>query len=379
MLNPNSYQRYLYSDKFGYNYQYVRNTLQLNGGNRIENDSIKEPVFSDIGFYAGIAQTDWSWTPVVADLDNNGFRDIIVTNGYPKDVTDHDFIAFRNSSQYVAGKQFILDAIPQVKLHNYAFQNNGDLSFKNVTKDWGMQEPTFSNGAVYVDLDNDGDLDVVINNINDEASVYKNTSVEKNKNAAHYLNIKFEGDSLNKNGFGAFADIYYNKGLHQAWENTPYRGYLSTVQDVAHFGLDTIVKIDSVIIRWPDFKKQVITNVDADQTITVNIKNASVSYSITINGVATTAIFKNITAASGINYKQQERDFIDFNIQKLLPHKFSEFGPGMAAGDINGDGLDDIITGGAAFYSGQEFMQQQNGTFKQQAIQVLKDSCRQAG
>ncbi|MEP6464800.1 MAG: FG-GAP-like repeat-containing protein [Parafilimonas sp.] len=375
MLNANSYQRYLNSDLFGYTYQYVRNTLQLNRGNTVaENDSIQHPIFSDISFYAGIAQTDWSWTPVVGDFDNDGYKDIIITNGYPKDVTDHDFISFRNQSQYIAGKQQILNAIPQVKLHNYAYHNDGDLTFTDETKNWGMETPTFSNGAVYVDLDNDGDLDLVVNNINDESSIYKNTSREKNKNNTHFLNIKFIGDSKNINGLGAFADVYYNKGNHQYWENTPYRGYLSTVQDVAHFGLDTTSVIDSIIIRWPNFKKQIIQNIQADQTLNVNIKNALLPYNFNTNKIDTAALFCNVTDSVNIHYTQKDKDFIDFNIQKLLPHKFSEFGPGMAAGDVNNDGLDDIVTGGSFFYSGQEFLQQKNGTFTQKNLQTLKDS-----
>lgn len=374
MLNSNSYQRYLNSDYFGYNYQYVRNTLQLNCGNSLEeNDLISHPVFTDIGFYAGIAQTDWSWTPVVADFDNDGFRDIIITNGYPKDVTDHDFIAFRNGADAIATKQQIAKAIPQVKIPNYAFHNNGDLTFSNESKSWGIEAPSFSNGAVYADLDNDGDLDLVINNINEAASVYKNTSRDKNKNNTHYLNIKFSGNAKNINGIGAFADIYYNKGKHQFWENTPTRGYLSTVQDVAHFGLDTITTIDSIIIRWPNFRKQVLQNIQADQTLTVNIKNAQLPYSFVI-GIDTSALFYNVTDSVNIHYTQKEQDFIDFNIQKLLPHKFSEYGPGMAAGDINNDGLDDIVSGGSFMYSGQTFLQQKNGTFTQKNLQVFKDS-----
>ncbi len=374
MMSSGSYQRYLNSDHFGYNYQYVRNTLQLNCGNSLgEDDSISHPAFSDIGFYAGVAQTDWSWTPVVADFDNDGFRDIIITNGYPKDVTDHDFISFRNSSGFIASRKQLLAVIPQVKIPNYAFHNNGDLTFSDVSANWGIKTPSFSNGAVYVDLDNDGDLDLVINNINEPASVYKNTSRDKSLNKTHYINIKFSGDSKNINGVGAFADVYYNHGKHQFWENTPCRGYLSTVQDVAHFGLDTITVIDSVIIRWPDLKKQTIKNIKADQTIIVKINDANELYSFG-GGINSSALFCNVTDSVNIHYTQKDKDFIDFNIQKLIPHKFSEFGPGMAAGDINGDGLDDIVTGGSFMYSGQAFLQQKNGSFTQKNLETLKDS-----
>jgi len=213
----------------------------------------------------------------------------------------------------------------------------------------------------------------VINNINDVASVYKNTSRDKNKNSNHYINIKFSGDPNNINGIGALVDIFYNKGQHQYWENTPCRGYLSTVQDIAHFGLDTITSVDSVIVRWPNFRKQIIKNVKVDQTLTVKIKSAVEPYTF-ISGINTASLFCNITDSVNIHYVQKDRDFIDFNIQKLMPHKFSEFGPGMTAGDINGDGLDDIVTGGSFMYSGQAFLQQKNGSFLQENLETFKDS-----
>jgi hypothetical protein len=376
MLNANNYQRYLNSDRFGYNYQYIRNTLQVNCGNTVgENDSIGHPIFCDVGFYAGIAETDWSWAPVVADFDNDGYRDIIVTNGYPRDVTDHDFIAFRNQATYIANKQQLLDAIPQVKIHNYAFRNNGDLTFSNATDSWGMETPTFSNGAVAADLDNDGDLDLVINNINDEALVYKNTSRDENKANSHFLVVKFSGDKSNINGIGALVDIYYDHGRgQQFWENTPYRGYLSTVEDVAHFGLDTISSVDSIIIRWPGNRKQVLQYVKADQTITVKIQDAHEEYFFDTAKINNGSLFDNITKSVNIHYVHKERDFIDFNIQKLLPHKFSQYGPGMAAGDVDRNGFDDIVTGGSLNNSGQMFLQQANGSFIQKVLLPGKDS-----
>lgn len=369
MLNPNSYQTYQNSDYFGYNYQYVRNTLQINQGPTVkQNDSVGPPIFSDIAFYAGVAETDWSWTPMVADFDNDGNRDIIVTNGFPKDVTDHDFVAFRNTAYAVATKKQLLSQIPEVKIHNYAFRNNGDLKFSDATKEWGMTVPSFSNGAVYVDLDNDGDLDVVVNNINDEAGVYKNNERDINKDSAHYLQIQFAGDSLNRKGLGAWAELYYDHGKKQFLENSPYRGYLSSVDDNAHFGLGKVTVVDSVIIRWPNGKMQRLINVPSDQRLKVNSKDAKEPYSFSTDVFAKGTLFTEVTNAVNIHYEQQEKDFVDFNIQKLIPHKFSEYGPALAVGDVDGNGLDDMVTGGSFSFSGQLFLQQPDGKFIQKSI-----------
>lgn len=374
MLNANSYQTYQNSDYFGYHYQYVRNTLQLNQGPRmLQQDSVGMPIFSDISFYAGIAETDWSWTPVVADFDNDGNRDIIITNGFPKDVTDHDFVAFRNTAYAVAAKKQLLAQIPEVKIHNYAYRNNGDLHFTNVTEQWGMNIPSFSNGAVYADLDNDGDLDVVVNNINDEAAVYKNNGRENNKEHTHYLQVQFAGDSLNKRGLGTWLELYYDHGKKQFLENSPYRGYLSSVDGIAHFGLDTVKEVDSLIVRWPNGKMQRLMKVAADKRLTVSIKYAAENYSFQGNMLNKDALFTEITNSVNIHYTQEEKDFVDFNIQKLLPHKFSEYGPALAAGDVDGNGLDDIVTGGSFSYSGQLFLQQPNGKFIQRSLLPAAD------
>jgi hypothetical protein len=369
MLNPNSYQTYQNSDYFNYGYQYVRNTLQLNQGPRVkENDSIGAPIFSEIGFYAGIAETDWSWTPLVADFDNDGNRDIIITNGFPKDVTDHDFVAFRNTSFSVASKKQLLEQIPEVKIPNYAFKNDGKLGFTNVSNDWGMTIPSFSNGAVYADLDNDGDLDLVVNNINDEAGIFQNTKREKNKETAHYIDIRLEGDSLNINGLGTWIELFYSGGQQQVLEQNPFRGYLSSVTGLAHFGLGKVQILDSLIVKWPNGTKQKLLNVKTDQVLKISIKNAN-QPSILVNEIfATNTLFKEITSAVKINYTQAERDFVDFNIQKLIPHKFSEYGPALAVGDVDGNGLEDLVTGGSFAYSSQLFLQQTNGSFIQKPV-----------
>lgn len=369
MAKANSYQTYQNSEHFKYNYQYVRNTLQLNQGPRmLQNDSIGEPVFSDISFLAGIAETDWSWDPVLADFDNDGNRDIVITNGFPKDVTDNDFETFRNKAFSVASKSQLLGQIPEVKIRNYAFRNNADLTFSDVSSNWGLTMPTFTNGAAYADLDNDGDLDLVLNNINDEATIYRNNEREHNENSSHYLKLRCEGDGLNVNGLGAKVELHYGKGKMQVWENTPYRGYLSTDEDVAHFGLGTIDLIDTVIVKWPNGKMQLLQHVKADQVLKVSITAARTPYADKPDVFAKNSLFREITDSSNIHFTHPEKDFIDFNIQKLLPHKLSEYGPALAAGDIDGNGLDDIVCGGAMSYSAQLFLQQPDHRFTQTAL-----------
>jgi hypothetical protein len=369
MLGANSYMIYQNSDYYHYQYQYVRNTLQLNLGPRVlQKDSIGDPVFADIGFLAGIAETDWSWAPLVQDFDNDGWRDILVTNGYPKDVTDHDFIAFRKQSGNVASKEYTLNQIPQVKISNYAFRNNGNLTFSNATHAWGLTTPSFSNGAAWADLDNDGDLDFVVNNINDEAMVYKNTLRDQRPDSAHYLQIHLQGSKDNRNGLGAFIEVYY-QGKQQVYEQTPVRGYLSSVQSDAHFGLGATTKVDSVCVKWPDGNKQVLQQVQADQVVTVEHAKATTPYAWQQAVVADNTLFTDVTAETGVQFTQVENDFIDFNIQKLLPHKFSEYGPALAVGDLDGNGLDDLVCGGSSGYSTTLLLQTTSGRFTTQVLQ----------
>ena len=370
MLNPNNYSSYLNTKEFNYEYQYVRNTLQLNLGNRPGVDSLQHPIFADIAYYANIAGTDWSWAPLVADFDNDGYRDIIITNGFPRDVTDHDFIAYRSNTKNYAPKNLLLNEIPAVKLKNYAFHNNGNLTFSNVSVDWGITMPTFSNGAAYADLDNDGDLDYVVNNINDSASVFMNNVHEQKDGHNNYLRILLKGDPGNVAALGSFVHIQYGD-KQQVHEQTPYRGYLSTMEPFIHFGIGADSIVNEIKVTWPDGKEQVLKNIKTNQVITITkLKDLPAKKNKSnINPL----LFNDVTTETGIKYIQSEKDYIDFNIQKLLPHKFSQYGPAIATGDINGDGLDDFFISGSYGNSGSFFIQKRDGRFDERKLVPAAD------
>ena len=370
MLSGNEYYNYINSAMYGYQHQYVRNVFQLNSGITPEG----HPIFNDIGFMAGIYQTDWSWCPLVADFDNDGLKDIIITNGLPRDVTDLDYVDFNNEQGgNTANYSLALtDSLPVVKLLKYAFKNTNGILFKNTSKEWGLNTPAFSNGAAYVDLDNDGDLDIIINNINDPSFVYENTLYNNGeKNKANNLVVNFNGSLYNPGGIGATLNLYYDGDKQQYYEQHPTRGYLSTDDPRAHFGLGAVSKIDSILVHWPDGKQQLVTNINTNQSITVSYNDA-ISKITKISNAFDSSYFINTAKSYGINYKPEERDFVDYNIQPVIPHKLSQYGPGIAVGDIDHNGFEDFYIGGTSGNRGIFFMQDFKGHFTLDSSRILK-------
>lgn len=374
MLSGNEYFNYFNSRRFGYDHQYVRNVLQLNAGMTPEG----QPIFSEVGQMAGIHETDWSWAPLVADFDNDGFRDIIITNGLPRDVTDLDYIVYDNGQGGASGGAVnaslsMVDSLPIVKIPNYAFKNSRGMQFTNSTDAWGLNLPSFSNSGAYADLDNDGDLDFVVNNINDPAFVYENTlNNSGQRRNGHYLSVELEGEKQNIRGVGATLQIYYAGDKQQLYEHQPCRGYLATVDAKAHFGLGEAATIDSLRVRWPDGRSQLLTNLNTDQVIKVSYRNAVGNVRPTQQAAAP-PVFVSAARRYGIAFKHEEKDAIDYNIQSTLPHKLSQYGPGIAVGDVDGNGHDDFYIGGAATYSGTFFMQDRSGKFTPDTERIPAD------
>jgi enediyne biosynthesis protein E4 len=370
LMNGSSYFSYQEWKRLGYEHQYVRNTLQLSQGYRPDSLGGQVPVLSEVSLWSGVAQTEWSWSPLLADFDHDGYRDLLITNGFPKDITDHDFSNYYNGvSGYLTDEMKLAttEKMPVVKVSNYAYRNRGDATFEDVTKKWGMDQPSFSNGAAYADFDGDGDLDYVVNNIGDEAFVYRNTLMDSHPEQAHYLRINFRGPAQNPAGLGAIVEYALPGGHREFYENTPYRGYLSSVEPVAHLGLGRETRIESLTVTWPGLDgsggaTQVLTNVKADQMITVDFAKSEKGKVRKGESVVKT-LLHDVTDSLGITYWHEEQDFIDFNGQKTLLHKLSQYGPALATGDVNGDKLADVVIGGSAGRSATLLLQQANGRF----------------
>ncbi|HKO80111.1 MAG TPA: VCBS repeat-containing protein, partial [Chitinophagaceae bacterium] len=355
----NTYEQFQQDIGFGYQPQYVRNTLQLNNG---------DGTFSEIGQLSGIAATEWSWAPLFADFDNDGLKDLFVANGYRQDVTNLDFIIYGKRTLFMgtpeANRKDRIDMLQQfqgIKVPNYLFKNNGDLTFKNMAADWGLDDATYSNGAVYGDLDNDGDLDLVINNIDQPASVYENQSNKINPDAK-WLRINFKGSKDNRDGLGAKVYTWQGNNMQYLYFS-PYRGYLSTVEPFLHFGLQNKA-VDSLKVIWPDGKEQLIIKPAVNNLLTLVYSDAHLPGSIKVT-TKTSLLFIECNKELQVQYKHKEDEFVDFKLQPLLPHFLSHEGPGISVGDVNGDGLEDFFVGGASGSKGNLFTQQTNGQFAQ--------------
>ncbi|MEO8853645.1 MAG: VCBS repeat-containing protein [Ginsengibacter sp.] len=352
LVSPDNYSRFDLSLRSGFYYQYMRNMLQLNNGNG---------TFSEIGQLAGISNTDWSWAPLFADYDNDGWKDLFVTNGYLRDYTNMDFIKYMND--YVKSAQRleksdvlkIIDSMPSSNVLNYMFKNNGNLTFTDVSKSWGFTFPSNSNGAVYADLDNDGDLDLVTNNVNQPAFIFENLSDIQLKN--NYLEVALKGESLNTEGIGAKITIYC-KGMQQYLEQMPARGFQSSVSPVLHFGLGKEKQVDSLKIIWNGGKEQVINNITGNQLITLEEKNAKKFYHPV---KLVQPLFHEIKPP--ISFADQSNTVNDFLRQSLMVNPMSFFSPCIAKADVNNDGLEDVFIGGGAGQTAELFIQEKNGSF----------------
>ncbi|MGK7397382.1 MAG: FG-GAP-like repeat-containing protein [Candidatus Cyclobacteriaceae bacterium M3_2C_046] len=367
MMIPNrNYDKFHMGLKLGYQAQFPRNNLQLNQG-RFPDGFYK---FSEVGFLADVAQTDWSWAPLLADLDNDGWKDLYIANGYRKDITNLDFIVFSLQGAQIFGTDQTqsanvfteIEKLPEIKLSNYAFRNEKDLTFANFTKDWGLDIPSYSNGAVYTDLDLDGDLDLVMNNIDDPAFIFKNTLMENQNTAANYLQVHLQAPDLSQK-LNATVNVFTENGPQQLRFN-PYRGYRSTVdQNYLHFGLGSIQMVDSLVVNWPDGKTNTSYRIKTNQIITIDYQDGNFPAESEIKGNIPNYDFEEVADMLNINYVHREQKVIDFKKTPLLQHMLSQSGPALAVGDINGDGLDDFFVGAEANQSGIIFIQK-NGKFE---------------
>jgi hypothetical protein len=359
-MKGNNYDEFEQNMADGYEAQYVRNTLQLNNG---------DGSFSEIGMLAGVHATEWSWAPLFVDLDNDGWKDLYITNGFRQDINNLDFVNYGYS---VYGKKLnadrtpaevrrerleMLNKLPSIKVHNYLYHNERNLQFRDVSVDWGMNDEGFSNGTVYGDLDNDGDLDLVINKLDGPSAVYENKTSQLHPDKG-WLRVNLVGPAGNNRAFGTKVWIWQN-GKMQFQYCSPYRGYLSTVEQTLHFGIDNRT-LDSLKVMWPDGKIQMLHTIKPKQVLTLNYKNGT---NEVLDSLAEKKDNFFTPVNNAITYKHTEDYFVDFKVQQLLPHMHSRLGPGIAVADVNGDGLEDLFVGAAAGNAGNIFIQQRGNEF----------------
>ncbi len=362
LFGPDKYEAYLSMLRNGFHPETMRNMLQLNNGV----DGLGNPTFSEVGQLAGIASTDWSWSPLLADYDNDGFKDLFVTNGYLRDYTNNDFVKYY-ADQGQQQNQSVMETIshmPSTKTPNYIFRNEHNLTFSNKQIDWGFTTPVVSNGAVYADLDNDGDLEIVTNNINEKAFVYQNLVVEKAE--TNFIDLVLNPGQLAQPVTGTKVYLY-SDDLRQYQQYTPTHGFQSSMMIPMHFGLGKQQTVDSLLVVWPNGNVQKLRNVKANQRLTVTYRPTP-SATAPKPGVADPMF----TEINTLDFKHAQQPLNDFSRQLLLPHMYSYAGPRMAKGDVNNDGLEDLYIGGGKGQAGGLFIQQRGGKFLQKEQTAFK-------
>ncbi len=363
LKGPDEYDQYHLLLDSGYYHQQMRNMLQLNRGT----DAKGNVRFSEIGQLAGVSNTDWSWAGLFADFDNDGWKDLFVSNGYLRDYTDMDFLKYTVADAQKASlkegnlnfKTYdLVKKMPSNKLSNYIFQNRHDLTFSNKTKDWGLYKPAVSNATAYADLDNDGDLDLIVCNNNEPAFVYRNNQNETG--ATTFLKLKLKGEGSNTAAYGTKITLTTSDGLQQYQELYPVRGYQSSVSPEIVFGYSKSIQPSKLELTWPDGKQTVLTNITSGNTIALNEAEATEKQPAQ---AANKKLFTDITNQSGLTFKHTENDFIDFKDEVLLPYQLSKEGPALAKADVNGDKLEDVFVGGAIGQAGALYLQTPQGAF----------------
>ncbi len=365
LKGPDEYDAYHLLLDSGYYHQQMRNMLHLHQGI----DQQGNMRFSEIGQLAGISNTDWSWAALFSDFDNDGWKDLMVTNGYLRDYTDNDFLKYTVADEQLAQaskgnlnfKTYdLVRKMPSNKLRNYFFKNEGDLKFSNKSTEWGFNVGTISNCAAYSDLDNDGDIDLIIGNNNEPVQLYENKANELDRK--NYLDIRLKGKGYNTQAIGAKVYVFADAaGVNiQVQELFPVRGYQSSVTNSLHFGLGNAARIDSVRVEWPDGTRQTESSVNINSRVVIEQKAKNDL------GEATSSLppkFRDVTEATKLDFVHRENDFIDFKVEVLIPYQLSRSGPALATSDVNADGLEDVFIGGAIGQSGVLYLQQKDGTF----------------